>query len=387
MNSAYADLHGAKQRAALSQLTAQHANIIAALALLTDRDLDEDETLFVARLRNYWRDRGLAPEGGQWVRRLLTTTTRQLNRAYLLASIALLEFDYGDITATEAPALEAESIFQAADHRPGLAEILSMRGLIALRRDNAATAIPLLKQPARIWSEIEKDGLKGQDSAYEKTIDTTANFAISLVNLGNAYFAGGDYEAARRLFQTSTNLFRGLEDERSTLLSMLNKARAEHALGRIGAAKALVEETKRISRESGDTMIYGFALHAEALIDYAQGDYSTSLDLARQSLDFLGNFEQGFEYIDGLELVAAALAGLGQLESALAVYGIADGLRDRYVATASRAQRERRESALDSIRERIAPSNFDYAQTLGRLMAERTNTLVMVSAELASILG
>ncbi len=270
------DRHMGRERDWFDVLSAEAANVRAALAWAAgDRDA---ETLL--RLANpmwqFWQTRGELVEGRRWLDTGLSlrpAATPQ-TRMTALWAVGWLAYHQADDAAAEASAGQLERLARRHGDVRARRNAMTIRGMVAISRGDPAEAVALLTEALDIATALGAGWI----------------LATSRLNLGLGHLAAGDSEAARVVIGQALAAYEEIGDERF------------HArcLGYLGLASLLDEDPYR----------------ARALY--------------MQSLQVFRRLEEPGGVAEGLAGIAAAEAAIGQPARAAVLAGAGERLRDSY---------------------------------------------------------
>ena len=125
------------------------------------------------------------------IRRALSETLGTLERLGLLSASVTIMLAAGDVDAARAAVGEMTLIAEVYDTPAVQSEVAAAKGALALNEDDAATALPLLREAARWWREIE---------APYPVATLSALIALACRSLGDEEAARLELESARAIF-------------------------------------------------------------------------------------------------------------------------------------------------------------------------------------------
>jgi predicted ATPase/DNA-binding XRE family transcriptional regulator len=293
-------------------LATEEANVRAALTWAVD-DHDADNVLRLANgMWQFWQTSGQLTEGRRWLELGLSMRPKadDVARMTALWGLGWLVYHQGDDTAAEGA---AEKLLQLAErHADARARrnALTLRGMVAISRENAQDAVLLLEEALSIARRLDSKWL----------------LATSLLNLGLGHLSADDTNRGRTVIGEALTVYEEVGDERF------------HArcIGYLGMA----------------SLLDGDPLRAHALLVGSLGAFSE-----------LG--EPGGT-AEGLVGLAAVFATTGHLERAAILAGAGERLRDSYAARELPLDRRTNGRWLASAEERVGPKAWARSWAHGR---------------------
>ncbi|MGZ8694347.1 MAG: ATP-binding protein, partial [Gaiellaceae bacterium] len=347
---AESELRGAHQAAWLRRLGREHENLRAAFAWLGDRGSYEDALRLATALGPFWEQRGTLGEPRAWLEGVLSAdgavpSALRARALYAAGRLAMLQGDYGDGEA---------ALAQAADLYRGLPGDGLLRcswelGFIALVRGDYDRALQAFEESVSAARELDDD----------------AAISRSLASVGRALTERGDTADARTPLRESLAIRRGAEDTRNVANSLSLLGRRALVAGELPDARESLDEAVSLARELEDKLRLAEALYFRALVALEEGDETAHevlterIELCRELGDRLGIAEC---------LDAEARAGADDVRAAQ-LLAAAERLRSSLGAAAWPFERERRDAALASLRERLAGTAFDDATADGAALS------------------
>jgi predicted ATPase/transcriptional regulator with XRE-family HTH domain len=270
------DKHVGREREWFNVLSAEAANVRAALAWAAE-DRDAETLLRLANsMWQFWQTRGELVEGRRWLitgLSLRPAATPQTRMTALWAA-GWLAYHQADDAAAEAAAAELEQLARTDGDARARRNATTLRGMVAISQGDAVEAVALLAEALRIATGLESGWI----------------LATSRLNLGLGHLSAGDSETARGVLGEALAAYEEIGDERF------------HArcLGYLGLASLLDEDPYR----------------ARALFV--------------QSLQVFRRLGEPGGIAESLAGIAAADATIGQPNRAAVLAGAAEQLRDSY---------------------------------------------------------
>jgi len=291
-------LIGAEQPAWIARLSADHANLRAALRHALDTGQAGLGLRLAAGMWRFWHARGLYTEGRGWLAELRTAGANvdpavRWRAAYAAGVLADAQGDY----QAAFDAFEDQlTICRALDDAWATVSAINNVAIVALRLGRFDEAAAHHDEAQRTWREL------GNVRAA----------ALSLQNLGNVERARHAPDAARHRYQESAELFRSLGDERGVAMSLTCLADLDRDEKRFDAAMAQYEEALQTFMRLNDhwNVAKCMADYGETCCAAGRCQEAWSL-LAESALIFreAGDPKSGAEVLEQLAVVAAASGG------------------------------------------------------------------------------
>jgi len=368
-------LRGPEQAAWIRRLTAEQADIRAALAWAQEAHRDESMLRLAAALRRrFWHDGGGLGEGLRWLEASLAVAADAPAALRVKAQqrAAWIAWELGDVT-------RSEELFEASlaaadddDHRSRL------EALIGLSHRALRTGGPELDATAERMAEaIEQVRHDGSPAALVEPLLVTGQLAN----------ARGDLAQARAHFQEALDLARAAGDVWGAA-SALTQAGALALAARAHAdAEALLAESVRLSLESGERgLVFAHATAALAQALTAQGKLDAARSRLRSGGDTIRRAENPPADTFMLEAAAGWLASAGLLPVAVEAWAAADAYRTghRWPLVLEEAQTRRRSWAAS--REALGTVRFEMLWAAGRSRdVQEALDLAMAAVEAADL--
>lgn len=167
----------------------------------------------------------------------------------------------------------AASFAEAVKIRPGSALASELLGEAYWGKQNVGSGNNAFMKAARLYAE--QGSYPKAEGLYQKVLEADPNTAQAYLELGNAYLATGDADAARRSFQQHTKLFGGSPDGFFAL------GKLEYQERRFKEASKAFEKALANSAKPG--LVYGYLTLTYIQIDNkkkAQAAYDSFMKLA-----------------------------------------------------------------------------------------------------------
>ena len=310
------ELRGPDQAAWLRRLTAEQADIRAALAWAQEADRDESMLRLAAALkRRFWHDAGGLGEGLRWLEASLAVADDAPASLRVKAQqrAAWIVWETGDVDRSE-ELFEASLAAADDDDHPSRFE-----ALIGLSHRALRTGGPELDAAAERMAEaIEHARHGGAPGALVEP----------LIVAGQLAQARRDVAQARAHFEEALDMAHAAGDVWGAASALTQGGALALAAGEHSHAEALLAESVRLLIESGDRgVVFAHATGALAQALTAQG----KLEAARSRLREGGGAVGGMENPPGdsflLEGAGALLAAAGMLPAAVEAWAAAEAYR------------------------------------------------------------
>jgi predicted ATPase/DNA-binding CsgD family transcriptional regulator len=368
-------LRGPDQTAWLRRLTAEHADIRAALVWAQEAHRDESMLRLAAALkRRFWHDAGGLGEGLRWLEASLAEASDAPAalrvKAQQRAAWIVWEMGDGD---------RSQELFEASlaaadddDHRSRI------EALIGLSYRALGTGGPELDAAAERMAEaiehVRHDGTPGV-------------LVEPLLVAGQLAKARGDLAQARAHFEEALDKAREAGDVWGAASALIQCGALALAAGAHSHAEALLAESVRLSIESGDRgVVFAHATAALAQALTAQG----KLEAARSRLREGGGTVRGMENPPGdtfmLEAAAAWLASAGMLPAAVEAWAAADAYRTGHRWPGVPEEEKTRRRSWAATREALGTVRFEMLWAIGRSRdVQEALDIAMVAVEAADL--
>lgn len=303
-----AELHlvAAEQPFWVARLSAEHANLRAALRHAVDMCNAADGLKLATGLWKFWHVRGLYREGTEWLAKLLSQEAGidPVLRWRAWYAHGVLSDAQGDYSAAHHSFTRQLAICRQVNDDWGIASAVNNVAIAALRLGKIDDSAIHHSEALRLW----------------RALGNLPAVALSLQNLGNVHRARGAKDVARERYQESAGVFRSVNDQRGVAMSltcladldrdderfdsaieqyedalqafmslndhqqvarcMADYGDACRAAGRIAEARSLLAESVMIFREVGDPRSGADVLERLAVVEAEQGDRDRALQLA-----------------------------------------------------------------------------------------------------------
>jgi len=349
--SAAPKLTGTEQESWLAMLSAEHANLRAALGRTLQHGDTKSGLSLGASLWRYWLVRGHAREGADWLDQILAlpgdASTDGL-RATALTGAGTLAQVLSDLDASTTHLSRALEMRRQLRDGVGEARALADIGWLAWRRCEYDEARRVSHESFELSRALAEKGL----------------MASALSNLGWVAMFEGDYPASNEALERGLALRRELADRRGVAYMLMSLEWTASRSGDCARTQALADEVLPVFRAIGDRRLYAAAFSALARASFRLGDLerahsileSEVLPIMRQANDWWntgvalsllsrvmceeGDFDRAEALaIESIDLRRAISDRHGHAESlatlAIAAVARADGARARTLFTDS----------------------------------------------------
>jgi non-specific serine/threonine protein kinase len=312
-------LRGPEQAAWLRALTADQADIRAALAWARQAHRDESMLRLAGALRRrFWHDAGGLGEGLRWLEAALAVAAAApvALRVKVQQRLGWVVWEMGDSD-------RSQELFEASlaaadddDHRSRIEALigLSHRALGTGGREVDVAA----DRMAAVIGHLRRDGNPGV-------------LAELLLVAGQLAKARGDRPEARARFDEALEMARAAGDVWGAASALIQCGALALAAGEHAHAEALLAESVRLSVESGDRgLVLGHAIAALAQALTAQGRLEAARSRLREGAAAIGGAENppGASFL--LDAAATWLASAGVLPAAVEAWAAAEAYWRRH---------------------------------------------------------
>jgi predicted ATPase/DNA-binding CsgD family transcriptional regulator len=294
------------------RLERAHDNVRVALEWCLGGQGEETGVLLAASMTRFWFARGYVREGRRWGQIAASKQHVSLRaRALALSNLAFFLMHQGD-----------------RDHAVRLAE---------------------------------------QGVALARSVGEPWLMAWSLLQLGLATDAVGDFERSQRVYGEMLDSARQAEDERMAILALHNTATALRHQGDKARARTILEEVLSMARPRHDRWLTSLATGDLGVV-LAPADPVHALLLLEESLALAHEIGHPWLTIRRLEDLAAVLASSDRVEHSAGLLGASGALRDAFGFARPRWVQAEVDEAGATARKRLGADAFDAAYDKGRAM-------------------
>ena len=290
---AYANQTGPRQLPLLMAMDADYNNLIAGLSWLLsngrhDPEVAEMAALMASYLFYYWDWRGYFAEGQTWIEQALALGDRVLwhsgtddsaraevtpgllkIQGRLLNGAGLHAWSLGDNIAATRIFSDALRVLTRLGNKQGMATVLNNIAIVEAEQGLHQQAIRTYKRVVEIDRELGDDQI-----------------ALTLNNLGVAYWNSGDVENARATYEESLARYRQMDDPGNMVLPLDNLGIVAQYHGEYEAARRFQDEALAICHTYGYENGLAHVLANMGSRAVLEGDYGLARELLRQTLAF-----------------------------------------------------------------------------------------------------
>ena len=340
-------LTGPDQEAWLERLSAEHANLGAAL----ERADGEAALRLGGALWRYWARRGFLREGRRWLERALTLgrDAAPVARAAGLHALDNLALDLSDYPLARDRFAEALRLRREAGDRRGVSA--SLTGLALTTADQGDLALA--------------ETLHAESLAIERELGDRLGEAISLHNLGRVAAAAGDHGLARERLLQALRVQRELGNADGVAYVSWALGEALAGAGDPEAAPLLDRALARF-RATGDRLGEAHVLLALGGLAAAAGAQAAAAARFRASLARWEELGVRLGTVQALEGVAVVAAATGRHRSAARLLAFAAAERDALGTPPSPVERPPLDRALAGCRAALGDAAVRAAMAHGR---------------------
>jgi predicted ATPase/DNA-binding CsgD family transcriptional regulator len=348
-------LRGPDQAAWIRRLTAEQADIRAALAWAQEADRYESMLRLAAALRRrFWHEAGGLGEGLRWLEASLAVAADAPAALRVKAQqrAAWIVWEMGDVTRSE-ELFEASLAAADDDDHPSRLE-----ALIGLSHRALGTGGPELDAAAERMAEaiehVRHDGTPGA-------------LVEPLIVAGQLAQARRDLAQARTHFEEALDKARAAGDVWGAASALTQRGALALAAGEHSHAEALLAQSVQLLIESGDSgVVFAHATGALAQALTAQG----KLEAARSRLREGGGAVSGMENPPGasflLQGAGAWLAAAGRLPEAVQAWAAAEAYRTDHRWPVIPEEEKLRRRSWTATREALGTVRFEMLWARGR---------------------
>src|SRR5215213_6584953 len=391
--------YGKDQADWLKRLTAEEANIRAALEWSLVHDERELSLRIAGSIWRFWSLRHAGNEGRRWLARALAAPgdVSQFALGIGYRGTGCLAEDVGDYETAERSHRQALAVWEELGDQQRRARSLDDLGNVAHDQGDFPRAIELHNQ------------------AYEvaKAAGDRRFMASARANLGSAYFLQGNIVAARDEWQGVLDS-NTIDDPVSRAMVMNNLAAACLQLGDLDQARSILENALVIHQELGTLttradvyvnlsdvatrqgererarVLFEQGIELYRLAEDPKGLHSAYFNLGIVQIDAgdpraaLTSFEEALRFADratnrmgiadGIDRIASLAIGTNLAESAAALAGAAQAIRDRAGAPGIPAHHAFAAQLHKELRNALSVTTYEAAFAEGRELSPRQAT-------------
>ncbi|MBX3070178.1 MAG: TIR domain-containing protein [Thermomicrobiales bacterium] len=353
------ELESGQQSVALSSLTADQQNMVAALRFLATSSETEDHELsldMAGSLWRFWWMRGAFSEGLRSTDASLETGAAldSVDRAKALNGAGILAFSLGDLSRSRdyhTAALDLCTRIGATDE---LARSLDSLGIVHVVSGNVNDGIAAFTSALAMYQRagdrrgeaVALDHLAGAHQAADdleisydyaekslaawRSLHDQRGIGLALEQLGMTAMYRADYEDAARFLAEALSLAELQDDPIATGNALLNLASVQELNGDPDSAATLLDRAKALFETSGDLRSTAYAVYLQGHVARARGRLEESERLLESALESLTALGQQ----DAIALCLEALGGIaidgGDAARGASLLGQAKRLREEF---------------------------------------------------------
>lgn len=375
------ELTGPDQAQWLDRLDAEHDNLRIGLEVAADRG---DVAGTAVPLLLFWAIRGRMIEGEAWLARAAAERSKPDHwRLRVLNAWALaLESVQGPSPELQAVLAEATSLADDLGDRRQAAWAECWSGLVAMWND-LDVADQQLRCAAEGFSHVEEPWgkalallyrghvarLRGDDEPAkallgqaEQAFPDRWGAAMCRSTLAEVARHSGDRGRARQLLTSALQDFRELGSPEPELVCLRRLARLAHDEEDLDNAGTLHRQALDLARRAGSATLIPETLAELAQVAWDAGDPTATVawleELSRLPIT-------GSSAADGLDLLAALSASVGDPEAAVLEHAAAAAVRERLGAPPRPDRLQNLERSVSELRAELGSEDFDRAWTAG----------------------
>jgi predicted ATPase/DNA-binding XRE family transcriptional regulator/Tfp pilus assembly protein PilF len=373
---AYANQTGPRQLPLLISMDADYSNLIASLSWLlsnghNDPAMAEMAALMASYLFYYWDWRGYFAEGREWIEQALTLGERVLwpngvdgdiptdvaarllkIQGRLLNGAGLHSWSLGDSHAAMRLFNDALRVLTRLGNKQGMAAVLGNIAILEAQQGLYSQAVETYKQVLQIDRELGDDRI-----------------AVTLNNLGVAYWNSGDVKNAHAMYEESLARFRQMDDPGNMVLALDNLGIVAQYHGEYEVARRYQDEALAICRTYGYKNGLAHVLAHMGSRAVSEGDFASARKYYGELLRLLQQQNYQSVIISCLEGVATLSYKLGRPIEAARLWGAAERMREVNKHPISVLYIKRHEQNRSAALEQSDPEAFQSAWNKGRAMS------------------
>ena len=389
------ELHGPRQHEWLARLGADQDNLRAALTWAFEHGRNDQAARMCGALWRFWYMRGYLVEGRRWLKQALA---RELGlsdavRAKALQAAANLAWFQGDLVPARSFARESVALWRRLEDQRGLADALTILGVVVGYQGDPALALSLLEESVAIFRQMGDDWglglalfyyadaqavgprtvslarwvLEESLALFQKTGDAWG-IALPLHGLGYWMYLQEEYDVARTQLEEALALRRKAGDNwlvAQTLGILGDVARCQNDYERAGG---LYAEGLKLYQAMGSQGQSGLFLNSLAYVALNRHDYDRATALFLESLALYRSLADNRGMTACLEGLAGVMGARGRSVTAAHLLGATEALREPDAALLLPVVRTEHERWVAAIRTALPPEAFEAAWAEGRGM-------------------
>ncbi len=304
---------GSAQTAWLDRVGAEHDNIRAALGSSLERRDVEAALALATAIAPFWRARGFAGEGADWLERTvaLAAEAPAEERAAALAALGGLAIDLGEFALADRAFEESVGLWMTLGDRRTM-----IQGLFALavsRSHGGAVA--------------EARAALQEALAIARELDDARGVAAALHNVGMLDREAGDLDSAVSLLDEAMTIWRRLDDAHWIAVTASNLGDAYRLAGDAQRASVCFDESAGRYAGLGDRFGLGVVANQRGLLEQAAGRPGVAMRRHAEALRHFDAVRAPLGVIESIEWLAVAAAET-HAEAALRLFAAAAAARE-----------------------------------------------------------
>ncbi len=346
-------LIGPEQVTWLARLEAEHDNLRAALAWVSERDSDRLARL-TGTLDRFWAMRGHITEGRVWLDIALERAAPESpHYARVLRAAGLLAKAQGDYHTARHLFERGIAVYEALGDKRNLASLITVLALLVHEQGDTAYAATLHEQSIGVARELGE----------------THDAAIALSHLAVVKQEQGDYAGALPLHEKSVSILRATGDKKGLAVTLGNQGLLYREMGDIERATALCHEVLDIMQELGDKGSTAIALNNLGDLLHERGDDVRAAETLTESLVLYRELGLRWGFAYALEGLATVSTAVGQPVRAARLFGAATALRASLGMPRPHSERVRYERTVLRAQALLGQERFDDAFAAGEALS------------------
>ena len=299
---AFWKLLGPEQRTWMLRLDAERENLLAAHRWCDHAEKGGELGLWlVGALRGYWLHRGLLELGARITEEALQrpgAPTQGLQRCWALQAAGWLSFWMGNYAKASDYADESMHVARDAQHKPSIAFVLILKGMVCETQGDRAAALAHLEEAITLSREV------GEPHQLAQAVHA----------LGELHRAHGNLDRAQPLYEEALALQRRLGDSYESAICLLNLSRVAIQRGSADSARTMLLDALVIAAEIGSRLVGQFVLDVSAWLAAFVGDWPTAarfFGAAEAQLEQTGYHREMVDEAPMVPVIARARETLG----------------------------------------------------------------------------
>jgi predicted ATPase/DNA-binding SARP family transcriptional activator len=386
------ELTGADSAVWMNRLDAEHDNLRATLATLSQNGNPLGELRLAGALWRFWWLRGHLGEGRAHLERALEEGSFAPGdvRANAWDGAGTLAAAQGDLDRAAAWHSEALRLWRDAGDHAGMVRALTNLGLAADEQGDPRRATALLQEALVLARETaDRRGIAvvlanlgqvaltledheraapcfAESAAIFRELGDRRDEAAILANLGVLALLLGDFGRAATCHEEALALLRGLGDRQGEADELLNLGHAVQRQGDLERAAALFAEARARFEQLGDRGGNAFALIHLGKLAGLQRDADEAEELLKQGLALGEEIDDRVAIVEALEGLAMVACARGEALRCGRLIGAAEGLREAIGVPLPRIHQADVHRCLTAARRALGDAACAAARTSGR---------------------